>query len=40
VVLSRADEQQRRAVLVPEVNLGRRVQMEVGESALVEDLTG
>src|SRR3954451_18654221 len=39
VVLGSADEQQRCPVAVLEVNLGRRVQMEVRKPALVEDLS-
>ena len=37
---SGADDQQRRALLVLEVDLGRRVQVEVREAGLVEDLAG
>jgi hypothetical protein len=40
VVLGRPDEKQRRAICVLEVDLGRRVQVEVRESRLVKDLPG
>src|SRR5256886_1434763 len=40
LVLPRSDDQQRGALLVLEVHLGRRVQVEVREPCLVEDLPG
>ena len=39
VIVARPDNEQRRAILILEVNLGRRVQVEVGEPRLIEDLS-
>ena len=40
VIVGGADDQERRAITTLEVDLGRRVQVEICEPGLVEDLTG